>query len=199
MEQLRVFVAVDVPAALQGKLGAAAASLRRLPGDARWVYAAYPHLTLRFLGDWESSAVWRASAAVERVATRHRPFSLTLAGLGLFPEHGAPQVVWLGVERGRPGLVALQRDLETELGLAGFPPGERAFRPHVTLARLRRAEPGPWREAVRRLGRDPVVSFAVEQIRVMRSELTRRGPVYTVLSAAPLSGAPPQPLTERGE
>lgn len=189
---------MDVPAALQGKLGSVADPLRQLPGDARWVSAPHLHLTLRFLGVLDPSAVRQVSAAANRVAARHKRFGLTLAGLGLFPDRGAPQVVWLGVEQGRQELTALQRDLETELESSGFPPEERPFTPHLTLARLKGADPGPWREAVRRFGHAPVLSFEVGEVRVMNSELTRRGPIYTVLSAAPL-GAAAKPLTERGE
>ncbi|MDI6871325.1 MAG: RNA 2',3'-cyclic phosphodiesterase [Bacillota bacterium] len=198
MEQLRVFIAVDIPAALQGKLSSVADRLRRLPGDARWVSAPHLHLTLRFLGEIDPAQLPSVSAVVGKVAARHGPFPVTLAGLGLFPERGAPHVVWLGVERGRVELSALQRDLQTELELSGFAPEERPFTPHLTLARLRTADPAAWREAVCRFGRDPVLSFEVRDIRVMNSELTRRGPIYTVLSVAPL-GAAAQASAKRGE
>lgn len=111
---------------------------------------------------------------------------LTLAGLGLFPERGAPGVVWVGVDQGREELQALHRDLESELETAGFAPEERPFTPHLTLARLRGADGEAWRAAVRRFGRETVLSFPVRELRVMNSTLTRRGPIYSVLSVAPL-------------
>lgn len=191
MERVRVFVAVDLPASLQGRLGVVAERLHRLPGDARWVSAAHLHLTLRFLGELEAEAVERVKTAVERVAVRHAPFSLTLAGLGLFPEQGAPSVVWVGVNEGRAELTSLQRDLERAFELSGFGPEDRPFAPHLTLARLRGAEAGPWREAVERFGREPLLSFAVREVRVMRSVLTRRGPIYTTLAVAPLGASAP--------
>lgn len=196
MEQVRVFVAVDVPAALQGKLRAVEDRLRRLPGDARWVSAPHLHLTLRFLGEIDLPRVAQVGAAVQRATARRSAFLLTLAGLGLFPGRGAPNVVWVGVERGREELLALQRDLETELEREGFPPEERPFSPHLTLARLRGAVAAPWREAVRDFGDEPLLSFVVNEVWVMKSDLTRRGPIYTVLSAVKLSGTA---SFERGE
>ncbi|HHW14226.1 MAG TPA: RNA 2',3'-cyclic phosphodiesterase [Firmicutes bacterium] len=199
MEQLRVFIAVDLPSSLQGRLGSVAERLHGLPGDARWVSAAHLHLTLRFLGELEPASVELVKETVGRVASRHRPFSLALGGLGLFPERGAPNVVWVGVDAGRAELMALQRDLERELELSGFPPEDRPFTPHLTLARLRGAEPGAWREAAGRFGKDPLLSFVVREVRVMRSDLTRRGPIYSTLAVAPLGVAAPASGDKRGE
>jgi 2'-5' RNA ligase len=186
MEQVRVFIAVDVPGAFQGKLGSVVESLRHLPGEARWVSAPHLHFTLRFLGDISVSQLPGVGDTLREVAGRHRAFPLTVAGLGLFPERGAPSVVWLGVREGRAELVALQADLEVALERLGFAKEERPFAPHVTLARLRGAPPEPWRAATVAFGDRPVLSFAVTEVRVMKSELTRRGPIYSVLSASPL-------------
>jgi 2'-5' RNA ligase len=197
MEQVRVFIAVDIPSALQGRLGAVADRLRQLPGDARWVSAPHLHLTLRFLGEIDLPQVKEVSAAVNRVALRHQAFSVTLAGLGLFPERGVPNVVWVGIGGGQERLSALQRDVERELELEGFPPERHAFSPHLTLARLRGAEAEAWRATACGFGQEPLGSFVVGEVRVMRSELTRRGPIYSVLTAAPL--ARPAAVGERGE
>lgn len=186
MEQVRVFVAVDLPASLQGGLGFLVARLRGLPGEARWVSGPHLHLTLRFLGELDVQRVGDVTSAVARAASRHAPFTLTLAGLGLFPPKGAPDVVWVGVTEGEEALRSLQADVETELELAGFPPEERRFTPHLTLARLRGAEAGEWHCAVAAFGTEPVLSFAVAAVHVMRSELTRRGPLYSTLSVTSL-------------
>lgn len=186
MGEVRVFIAVDVPGALQGKLGAVVDGLRHLPGDVRWVSAPHLHFTLRFLGEIPLERVAPVGEAVQEVASRHSEFALTVAGLGLFPERGAPRVVWLGIREGRAELSALHSDLEMALERLGFAKEERPFAPHLTLGRLRGAPPGPWREAALAFGDEPLLSFRVKEVRVMRSELTRRGPIYSVLSASPL-------------
>lgn len=186
MEQVRVFVAVDLPAALQGRLGFLVERLQGLSGEARWVSGPHLHLTLRFLGELDVQRVPAVTSAVARVASQHAPFVLTLAGLGLFPPKGPPNVVWLGVAEGEAALRSLQANVETELELAGFPPEERRFTPHLTLARLRGAEAAEWRRAISALGSEPVLSFRVEAVHVMRSELTRRGPLYSTLSVVSL-------------
>src|SRR5207344_3659032 len=67
------------------------------------------------------------------------PFDLTLAGTGAFPESGAPRVLWMGVEQGKDGLMAVEREVSARLSGLGIPREERPFNPHLTLARVREA------------------------------------------------------------
>lgn len=104
-----------------------------LPG-ARWIEPDNLHVTLRFAGDVERPAAAEFSAALSEI--RVEAFSLRLKGTGTFGG-STTSSLWAGVET-CPGLEALQRATERAARRAGFAPETRAFKPHVTIARLSR-------------------------------------------------------------
>jgi 2'-5' RNA ligase len=97
------------------------------------------HLTLRFLGELDDTALANAEAAAGRVRAECVP--VVLDHLGHFARS---RVLWAGPSRPDPALTALADQLEAALCAAGLPPETRPFRPHVTLARkvCRGLDPG---------------------------------------------------------
>ncbi len=131
---LRLFVALDIPTELRQRLGALAGGI---PG-ARWVPPENYHLTLRFIGQvagWQADEIDEALSAI-----KGRPFSLSLAGMGIFEKAGRINALWVGVDRCE-ALSHLQAKIETALQRAGLEPERRRFQPHLTLARTERAPP----------------------------------------------------------
>lgn len=94
------------------------------------------HLTLRFLGPTEPEQRDRLLGTLDDQELP-LPFVLGFAGLGAFPRPRAATVLWLGVDRGGEELTELAEACEEAARDAGFPPEERPFHPHVTLARVR--------------------------------------------------------------
>lgn len=123
---VRAFISVRVPP-------------QALPGPAGW--DAETHLTLRFLGEVDETAVPATAGAMGRAARRISAFPVELAGLGEFVGPGR-RVLWIGVGDGRRELAALHEALATELERIGVPPEPRPFRPHVTVRRIRSAADG---------------------------------------------------------
>ena len=95
------------------------------------------HLTLRFFAELPADRVEAVSAAADAAAGAVPAFDLEVRGLGRFPPHGPLRVVWAGLGEGREPLLALAGALARELETRGFPPEERPFSPHLTLARCR--------------------------------------------------------------
>ena len=96
----RVFVAIDLPAEVRRHITLHAARLReQLPEvHASWNREENIHLTLKFLGDLPISKVEALSRAAERAAGLVQPFELRVEGCGSFPPHGAPRVLWIGID-----------------------------------------------------------------------------------------------------
>jgi len=104
-----------------------------LPG-ARWIALDDLHITLRFYGDVEKAV---ARDIVEHLAHIDLPmFMLALSGLGVFGPR-EPQTLWAGVQPSQ-SLMDLQAATEKAGRMAGLKPETRNFKPHVTLARLKR-------------------------------------------------------------
>jgi 2'-5' RNA ligase len=140
---VRLFVAVNFPAALRQRLWEAAAPARELQLPVRWVAAEAIHLTLKFLGETDATRAEELGAALDQAVTGVRAIPVTIEGFGAFPNATHPTVIWAGVHQ-EPTLELLQHGVERVFGLLGFPPEGRPFRPHVTLGRARR---GPSRNA----------------------------------------------------
>jgi 2'-5' RNA ligase len=146
------------------------------------------HLTLKFLGDQAESVAGAVSGAMDDIARRHRPFSVSVGGaIGAFPNFRRARVVWMGIER-EPRLELLHHDVELACESLGFELEGRAFRPHLTLARVKeRTEEG----ALRKLARaSKGVTFeeevSIASVDLMQSTLNPKAARYERLHSAAL-------------
>jgi RNA 2',3'-cyclic 3'-phosphodiesterase len=132
---IRLFAAIAIPPQIGEGL------IRRqqgLPG-ARWRPLEALHLTLRFFGEIAESLADDLDAELSAVSGE--ALTLALEGVGSFDDGGEPHAVWAGVAE-NPSLKRLAARCETAARRAGLPADRRAWRPHVTLAYLRRADRG---------------------------------------------------------
>ena len=168
----RLFLAAPLTDAARAALRAAvdASFPNGLPGRA--TPSANWHLTLRFLGE---SAPDRADAFVAELASvlDEASFDVAFAGYGAFPRASRAAVLWLGVRAGAEPLGRLAAMAEGAARRAGFPPEERPFSPHLTLARIRPPrDVGPLPAAA------PAVTMPVEELVLYRSEPGAGAPRY---------------------
>ena len=163
-----------------------------VPEGIQWANPDGMHLTLKFLGNIPTGNVSPLLQCVESVSARHEPFPLRLDGLGMFPNRRRPRVLWAGVEGDMGALGRLQEATEDAINGLGYRAEERPFRPHVTLGRPRRSvtdsQLGRIGSVVSALEPPESVTWRVEAVDVMRSELHPSGARYTVLGSASLGG-----------
>ena len=131
---IRLFAALALPDAIAEGLARRQAGL---PG-ADWRPREALHVTLRFFGELAEDVAADLDAALEEVAVA--PFDLVLQGAGAFAEGERMRAVWAGVAESEP-LRVLAGRCEAAARRVGLKPETRSYRPHVTLAYLRRAEP----------------------------------------------------------
>ncbi len=190
-EQIRSFVAIELPDEAKGGL----ARLRReLERDehrfVKWVDPGGIHLTLKFLGNIPSRRVTEITEAIKKAAQGLSPFLLEISGLGAFPSPKQPRVVWVGVGGELDKLSTLQQNIDSALATLGFAREERSFVPHLTVARVREGAPaserGRFGELASSATFDGKYDVEVSAIKLMRSQLTPAGAIYTCLSAVGL-------------
>jgi 2'-5' RNA ligase len=157
--------------------------------DARYPRPEALHLTLKFLGDIEESQVPLIGEVLEGVAQRSRQFNLSIEGLGVFPHLSNPSVVWTGIQCEGPFLLQLQQSMDAGLLGLGFPKEGRAFRPHLTLARVRsRRKIALLMDFVERSGAQvDLGSFVAAEFHLFRSILRPEGAQYHRLQSFELS------------
>jgi RNA 2',3'-cyclic 3'-phosphodiesterase len=126
---VRLFFALVPPSDARARLGILARDVAtRTQGRA--VEADNLHLTLAFLGEVETMRI-DALQAMLPMLPRAR-FALALAHLGMFRN---ANLAWIAPSEIPAALVSLQEALQQRLARAAFRIEERAFRPHMTLAR----------------------------------------------------------------
>ena len=184
METWRVFCAVELPSSVRKKLIEHISRLRELAPDvqASWSREQNLHLTLKFLGQVQTSRLDRLSKAAAKATTGLSQIQLSIEETGAFPKHGKARVLWVGVKDDSEGLRELHRRLEDACDREGFAKEDRAFHPHLTLARLR--NPQSAQELVtahKQLSFEPM-PVTVHELLVLRSELSPKGSKYSVIS-----------------
>lgn len=180
----RVFCAVELPAEVRARLEDHVRRLREEVPDvaASWSRVENIHLTLKFFGNVEVERISRISEAAERGVKEFSTFQIGVGGTGVFPRPSRPQVLWIGVADPSGQLTALQKEFENECAVEGFPKEDRAYKPHLTIARLRKPDGGrQLAEAHLQMKFDPI-QVEVKEIVLFRSELSPKGSKYTPLS-----------------
>lgn len=184
---MRLFLAINLDPALRRAVVDATAPLRDAAPGVAWVAEPRIHLTLKFLGEQPSERAEQIAAALRTVAARHRTMELELGGIGAFPSFRRARVVWMGIEA-EPRLELLHHDVEVACERLGFELDGRAYRPHLTLGRVKgRASEDAMRALARAAKR---VNFrgasSVETVDLMHSKPAPSGARYARLDAAPL-------------
>ena len=186
---MRLFLALELAPELSHAVELAITSIREQAPGIAWVHPEKRHLTLKFLGEVPDDRLEYVVAFTEAVASRHRPFAMELGGVGAFPNFRRARVVWIGVAH-EARLELLQHDLEVAGESVGFQIEGRAFRPHVTLARVQVPLEA---ERVRPLARAArSIDFSATQqvvaITLFESTLAQAGAPYRRLHVATLGG-----------
>lgn len=192
---MRAFIAIEMPAPVQQRLLATQRRLtqqlrlQQLDRCVRWTSANNLHLTLRFLGEIDSAQQHTLEQSLAQIAQRHARMMLFAGGVGCFPSVRRPNVIWCGVEGDVVALTGLQVAVESAVQLAGLPAEPKPFKPHLTIGRLQRHATAAQLQAVgavvTQLAAAPAhageAASAVDELLLMRSELTPSGPIYTRL------------------
>jgi 2'-5' RNA ligase len=184
--RIRAFIAVDIPPLVRERIRSFQLPLRDIPADVKWVRPENMHVTLKFLGDIEGGQVPLVLEKIREAATGLRPFKISLAGTGAFPNGRRARVLWIGVEAGCAPLSRLAESIEMRLEPLGFEREKRAFAAHLTLGRIQ--SPAGCEEVIAAMEREPFRTdpYRIEEVVLYQSELKSSGPVYTALGRVQL-------------
>ncbi len=187
---MRLFLAINPPGHIREEIATAAMPLREAGPSLRWVAADRLHLTVRFLGEQPVGRVPELQSAVDAAVSRHVGAPMTFSGFGAFPNFRRARVVWLGVEP-HPRLELLHHDVERACVELGFEPEGRAFRPHLTLARVPDGTGEELLRAVARCARAAQyrAEIDVDSVDLMASEPSPEGSRYRIIHTSPLGAA----------
>jgi 2'-5' RNA ligase len=188
MKKARTFIAINPGKKIRDRLVALQEKFSREGVSAKWVEPDNIHLTLIFLGEVEMLTVPKVCKVVAEAADQIPAFPLTVEHAGCFGNPRRPRTLWVGVGEGSEEVTALHAALEEPLlDLGCYRREARPFTPHLTIGRIEGnrhdvdlstllAAHENWKAG----------ETTVAEILVMGSELTPKGPIYTVLGRGKL-------------
>jgi 2'-5' RNA ligase len=188
MSSWRLFCAVELPAEVRKQLEEHVLKLRKAVPDvaASWSRVENIHLTLKFFGNVALDRIPVISAAASRAAGEFSAFRIGVGNTGVFPRPSRAQVLWIGVSDPSGKLSAMQERLENECAAEGFPKEARAYRPHLTIARIRRPESARRLVDAHLQMNFPITDIEPNELILFRSELNPKGSKYTAISTHPI-------------
>lgn len=141
-ETIRVFVALSLCEEVMERLKKRSQALQDQFSELniRWVPYENYHITLVFIGNVPINALDKLEALMKEAVQGFAPFDVKLGDATLFPPDNEKKGVLItSVEMSDP-LKKIQSKLDQKFREAGYYLIDRLYRPHVTLARLRRSK-----------------------------------------------------------
>jgi 2'-5' RNA ligase len=193
----RLFIALPMPDVVQERIARIVGVLAERELPVRWVAAESAHLTLHFLGETAPERAELVRMGLGSAVTRHAPFSMRTADVGVFPDFRKPRVIWQGLTGQTDRLAALHNDIGRQLVRLEFEVDNRRFHPHVTLGRVRDNPPPSLGADVQRalndrrvaaLIADAAIEITATEVLLVRSFLERGGSRHVPIDRYPLRG-----------
>jgi len=190
---VRLFIALDIDEAIRERLTRFVEGVTGFAPDARWMKPESLHVTLKFIGEQSEAAVEQIKNALGTIAMESA--EIHFRGYGFFPTAKSPRVFWIGMEAG-PQLAALAAAIDDQTASLGIPKEDRAFSPHLTLARGSGASGSPrslkadapsriFQRLQEKLSARPTPEFGTMTPReffLYQSQLSPKGSKYTKLA-----------------
>ncbi len=180
-DRIRSFVAVDLDEpTVRERIVTAQKGLDQTRAQLKLVDPEIMHLTLRFLGEIPQTTVELVKEAMQGL--RFSPFEAEFSGLGAFPSPSRMNVIWVGMTHGQEQLNEIFRQLEPKLRQIGLSPDDKGFSPHLTIARVKSAvNRAALADYVTSMREQDFGKMPVRAVRLKRSTLTPKGPIYTTI------------------
>ncbi len=200
-ETWRLFVALPVPDAVRKAINVTARDLasRLGHGTVRWVAPEQYHITLRFLGDVAAVRVQELIGRLVDACRLLAPVEFKSGGIGTFPAHGTPRVIWAGLTDCDRRLTDIYKAVVIATNDFTAQSPEPELVGHITLGRVKFMRP-----EVRSTLFELTTALAGRQFGASRadfaelicSRLSSQGSVYETVARFPL-GTQPDDQNER--
>jgi 2'-5' RNA ligase len=184
---MRLFTAIDLPQSMLLKLERLQSALRP-EAFIKWSPLDNLHITTKFIGEWPEERLDQMTGALEKIV-QQTPFNVELRHLGWFPDERSPRVLWVGTGEEGP-LRALAEATDECLLPLGIAKEDRAFSPHLTLARMKNPVPlDKLRKKVHDMQSTELGAFPVTRFVLYRSDPGSNFSIYRKLQVYPFESA----------
>ncbi|MBC7926596.1 MAG: RNA 2',3'-cyclic phosphodiesterase [Bryobacteraceae bacterium] len=178
---MRLFTGLALPAETEKQIADLLETLRPTAPLA-WTRVGNLHVTTRFIGEWPEEQLEELKERLTTLQERS-PLSISISGIGWFPNPHSPRVLFAGV-RASEDLQRLVSDTNAVLQTLGLAPEEKAFRPHLTLARINKSSVSlaALRQSIASRDSPDFGDFLVSGFSLFQSKPGPGGSIYTRLA-----------------
>ncbi|MCD6460451.1 RNA 2',3'-cyclic phosphodiesterase [bacterium] len=183
----RLFYAIELPKPIERILNIYINNYKHSVTDKiKWVNSRSIHLTLRFMGEVGEETIALLISVLDEIVTKCEPFTYELNGIGCFPNLSKPRVIFIGAGQGKEQITAIADKIESRIvSSIGLTPEKKIFKPHITIGRLKiKGKPSLSKKCLKLITNDKNKTFgefAPEYCSLIKSVLTKEGPVYTTV------------------
>jgi 2'-5' RNA ligase len=179
MPKFRGFIAIDIQT--NKKLLEMENEIKNSEADLKLVEPENIHITLKFLGDTDEENIDEIEEIIKNSVKGINAFNIKLKGSGVFPNKNYMKVIWIGLENAEK-IIEIAEKMDKQLENLGFTPEKRGFSAHLTIARVRSSRNKEKLLQVIEKYKDAEFSIIdVNSIKLKKSDLTPKGPIYTNL------------------
>ncbi len=139
------------------------------------------HITLKFLGDTPEEKIDQIEQIIIDSVEGISPFSIKLIGTGVFPNKNYIRVVWIGI-KDIEKLVTIAKNIDEKIAKLGFKKEKRGFSAHLTIGRVKTAKNKD--VLLKKIENYSDFDFGIQEvksIKLKKSDLTPKGPIYTTM------------------
>jgi 2'-5' RNA ligase len=175
----RCFIGFLIQEGSKEKIRQVIGELKSLPMECKFVEEENLHLCFSFLGEVEDEKIKDISSGVNSVASNYSSFDVKIHGMRMIPNENYIRVLALDVDGGST-LIRMIKSIQEEVGGDAKPP-------HLTLCRIRSIkDKQTFVERIKELQGREITNFTVDSIQLIRSELSKSGPIYTSIHESKL-------------
>jgi 2'-5' RNA ligase len=186
MPKIRTFIALPLSKEVLSAMAAVQQQLIESDAEVKWEAPGKFHITLKFLGDTDSTLVPEIITQMKKLIGNYPAFDLSYVKVGGFPNVECPRVVWIGTTESQQ-ILRLQSHVEGICSSYGFKKDDRPFRAHITLGRVKgNRHLERLTASLKSITFDPLLARCTE-VHFIRSELKPTGSVYTLLHSISLA------------
>lgn len=179
---VRCFIGIFLPETLKSKVITIQEELKKLPLDCKLVEENNLHISLSFLGEKSEDEISNIQEKMKEIGSMYKPFQVDVKRLKLIPTQKYIRVIAFDARDGAGKLFSISKLIEKEIGGDAKPP-------HLTLCRVKKiTDKQLFLDGIESLMNAEIGSFTASGISLIKSELRRQGPIYSVVSESTFSG-----------
>ncbi|MEA2104778.1 MAG: RNA 2',3'-cyclic phosphodiesterase [Candidatus Cloacimonadota bacterium] len=177
---MRLFLAIDFPNRIKKRIYENVSILKSyIPKGIKWVEEENLHITFKFLGEVQPSLLDEICNSVQKITDRFPPFKTKFGKIEVVPNYHNPRVIWYDIIENNQVAQNIFKEIESNLNAIGFEKSHRSLKLHSTLGRIRFVQNIEWEKIIAKTQKI-IKDVPCSKLTLFRSQLTPKGPIYTV-------------------